>query len=187
MRTMFEGPLTTADQLLVLDEPGCRRELVRGELRRMSFSGWWNGAVAATVGKLLCAHMRQQHLGVVVAAGTGFLLARNPDTVRSPDAAFVRSERLPKHPTRDYFEGAPDLAVEVTSPTDTWEYVHEKAQCWLAHGASAVWVVEAEARRVTVFRARGTVTVLGANDALHGDDALAGFTIPVAELFPAFG
>lgn len=185
MRSMLGGSTTTAEQLLQLDEPGCRHELVRGELRRMSNAGWWHGAIAAAVCEFLRAHVRQHRLGLVFAAETGFLLSRNPDTVRSPDAAFVRNERVPKEPSRGYFTGAPDLAVEVTSPTDTWEHVHEKAQCWLAHGAGAGWVVEAETRRVTVFRAGGTVAVLGANDTLRGDDALRGFAIPVAELFPA--
>ena len=138
------------------------------------------------VGARLQAHVETHRLGVVFAAETGFLLARDPDTVRSPDAAFVRTDRLPQEPCRGYFAGAPDLAVEVTSPSDTWEHVHEKAACWLAHGAAVVWVVESEARRVAVFHPGGTITVLGTNDTLRGEPALPGFVIAVADLF-AFG
>ena len=184
MRTMLDVPVTTADQLLQLDEPGCRHELVRGELRRMSNAGWWHGLIAMRIGGRLQAHVEAHRLGGVFAAETGFLLARGPDTVRSPDAAFVRADRLPANQTRGYFDGAPDLAVEVTSPTDTWEHVHEKARCWLDHGAAAVWVVEADARRVAVFRPGGTITVLETNDMLRGDGTLSGFAVPVAELFP---
>ena len=184
MRSMLDGKVTTADQLLLLDEPGCRHELVRGELRRMSNAGWWHGAVAAAVCELVRAHVRQHRLGLVFAAETGFLLARDPDTVRSPDAAFVRAERIPPQPARGYLEGAPDLAVEVTSASDTWQQVHEKARCWLDHGALAVWVIDAEARRVAVFHRGSTITVLGTTDVLRGEPPLPGFAIAVADLFP---
>ena len=175
---------TTADELLLLDEPGCRVELVRGELRRTSCDGWWHGAVAARVCGRLHAHVRHHRLGIVLAAGTGFLLARDPDTVRSPDAAFVRAERVPAQSGRGYLEGAPDLVVEITSPDDTWEHVLEKAQCWLDHGAATVWVIEAETRRSCVFHPGGTITVLQSGGTLRGEPALPGFSIAVADLFP---
>jgi Uma2 family endonuclease len=187
MRTMLDGRVTTADQLLTVDEPGFRHELVRGELRRMSNAGWWHGAVAMRIGARLQTHVEAHGIGCVFAAETGFLLARDPDTVRSPDAAFVRGERLPAQPGRGYFAGAPDLAVEVTSPSDTWQHVLEKVHDWLAHGARAVWIVEAEARRVSVFDAAGTATVLRAHDTLRGGDVLPDFAIAVADLYPAIG
>ena len=184
MPTMLDSPVTTAEQLLTLREPGCTHELVRGELRRMSNAGWWHGAVAAAVGEYLRTHVRNHRTGLVFAAETGFLLGRHPDTVRSPDAAFVRSERLPRQAAGGHFVGAPDLAVEVTSPGDSFEAVQEKALAWLAHGARVVWVVEAQARRVCVYRPGGTMRWLGVGDTLDGDDVLPGFAVAVAALFP---
>jgi len=179
--------VTTADQLLLLDTPGCRHELLDGELRTVSNAGWWHGAIAAAVCEFLRAHVRLNHLGCVFAAATGFLLARNPDTVRSPDAAFVRTDRMPKEPSRGHFVGAPDLAVEVTSPSETWDYVLAKVHAWLAHGTRVVWVIESEAARASVFDVAGTVTMLGARDTLRGGDVLPGFAVPIADLSPTIG
>lgn len=184
MPTMLDEKVTTAEQLLGLREPGCRHELVRGELRRMSNAGWWHGAVAARIGKLLAIHVDDNHLGLVFGAETGFWLERNPDTVRSPDVAFVVSARIPANPCRGYFDGAPDLAIEVTSPGDSYGDVHEKALFWLACGARLVWVVEPVVRLVTVYRPGDTQRVLRADDELRGDDVLPGFVVRIADLFP---
>lgn len=186
MPTMLDATPVTAEQLLALDEPGYRHELLAGELRRMSNAGWWHGAVAAAVCEHLRRHVRELRLGLVLAE-TGFVLARNPDTVRSPDAAFVRSERLPHAAGRGHFEGAPDLAVEVTSPNDGYDDVHAKVRSWLAHGAGEVWVVAAGPRHVVVHRQDGTSMVFGEGDVLRGSRVLPEFAIAVRELFPAIG
>src|SRR5688572_16680569 len=118
MRCMLGEKLVTAEEFEAMHEPGCRLDLVRGQVLRVTNAGWWHGAVAMVVGQLLQNHVRASRTGLVFAAGTGFLLERSPDTVRSPDAAFVRAERLPHQPRRGYLQGAPDLVVEVTSPDD---------------------------------------------------------------------
>jgi Uma2 family endonuclease len=185
MPPMLQGSLVTVEQFEAMDEPGCRLDLVRGEVVRVTNAGWWHGAVAAAVCELLRNHVRTNRLGLVFAAETGFLLERGPDTVRSPDSAFVRTDRLPHQPRRGYLEGAPDLAVEVTSPDDSMTKVHEKALLWLRHGARLVWVVEPEARRVSVYRPARTIQLLVSDEVLRGDDdVLPGFSAAVAELFP---
>jgi Uma2 family endonuclease len=186
MPTMLDATPVTAEQLLALREPGYRHELVAGELRRMSNAGWWHGAVAMRIGARLEQHVESHRLGLAFAE-TGFVLARNPDTVRSPDAAFVRSERLPPAAGRGHFEGAPDLAVEVTSPNDGYDDVHAKVRSWLAHGAGEVWVVAAGPRHVVVHRQDGTSVVFGEGDVLRGSIVLPEFAIAVRELFPAIG
>lgn len=184
MPTMLDAPVTTAEQLLAVYEPGFCHELVRGELRRMSHAGWWHGAVAARIGARLDAHVEAHRLGMTFAAETGFWLERAPDTVRCPDVAFVAASRVPSAPSRGYLEGPPDLAVEVTSPNDTYAEVHEKALFWIACGAHLVWVVEPIARLVTVYLPDRSQHTLRGDDLLTGDDVLPGFAVRVAELFP---
>lgn len=179
------GPLITADQLLDLYEPGHPTELVRGELRSLSPSGYLHGAVTARLATLVGLHVRDRRLGEAFGAETGFLLARNPDTVRAPDVAFVRKERLPREFSTGYFPGPPDLAAEVTSPTDTNSKVREKALSWLQHGTRLVWVIDPVSKSATVYRSRDDVRVIEADGDLTGDDVLPGFTVALRELFPA--
>jgi len=127
-------------------------------------------------------HVARTSLGVVVAAETGFLLATRPDTVRAPDAAFVRAERV-KGTIRGYFPGAPDLAVEVLSPDDRLGEVREKIREWLGAGALAVWIVDPRSRTVTVHEPERPPVRLGATQVLRGGNALPGFEIVVAEIF----
>ncbi|MHC4934337.1 MAG: Uma2 family endonuclease, partial [Planctomycetota bacterium] len=108
--------ITTAEQLLRAGDIG-RCELVRGELRMMIPPGFAHGRITIKLTGPILKHVEANGLGIVVAAETGFLLARDPDTVRAPDIAFVRAARGPG-PERGYFPGAPDLAVEVLSPDD---------------------------------------------------------------------
>ena len=176
--------ITTAEELLRLHEPGNRHELVRGELHRMSPAGWWHGAVASRVDRLLGTFVDERSLGVVFGAETGFLLERDPDTVRAPDVAFVAAARVPREVSAGFFPGPPDLAVEVVSPGDSFTSVHEKALSWIEHGTRVVWVVDPNARRVTVYRGRHDVWPLAADDELVGGDVLPGFAIRVRELFP---
>ena len=184
MPSMPNPTVTTAEQLLLLHEPGFRHELVCGELRRMSPAGHWHGGAGAPLTELLIRHVREHHLGKVFMAETGFLLARNPDTVLAPDLSFVSKERLPPARTRGYFPGPPDLAVEVRSPDDTRKQVHEKALSWLRHGARMVWVVDPMAESVTVYRGTDDVRALGADDEILGGDVVPGFCVRVRDLFP---
>jgi Uma2 family endonuclease len=122
-------------------------------------------------------------LGVVVTAEAGFRIARDPDTVRVPDVAFVRAERIPPGGVKGFFQGAPDIAVEILSPNDRPNEVAAKAQDWFRAGCSVVWVVDPEARTVTVHRAGGENATLKETETLTGDNALPGFTMPVADVF----
>src|SRR5262245_10966670 len=104
--------LMTADELMRLPGDGQRHELVRGELRTMPPAGWEHGCESTEIAASLAPFVRRHGLGRVAGADTGFWLTRNPDTVRAPDVAFVRRERLPSgEASRGYFPGAPDLAV----------------------------------------------------------------------------
>jgi len=133
---------------------------------------------------LLGQHVKSNNLGVCFGAETGFKIASDPDTVRAPDVAFVRREKIPESGiTKKFWPGAPDLAVEVPSPGDTYAEVEEKVEDWLAAGARAVWIVNPKRRSVSVYRSMTDVTRLSDADELEGVDVVPGFRCKVSEIF----
>jgi Uma2 family endonuclease len=174
----------TADELLAMPDDGYRHELVKGELIRMAPAGFQHGEVAMNIGAPLHEYVKSHDLGRVYAAETGFILARDPDTVRAPDAAFIRQERVEKAGrAKGYWIGAPDLAVEVVSPGDTVSEVEEKVTEWLAAGTEVVWVVSPKLRTVTVYRSLTDIVTLTEKDTLDGGAVVPGFQIDVAKIF----
>ncbi|MCA1635166.1 MAG: Uma2 family endonuclease [Acidobacteria bacterium] len=176
--------LMTAEELRKLPKDGFRYELVEGELKQMSPSGTEHGAVIFNLSILLGQHLKANNLGQGFGAETGFKIDSNPDTVRAPDIAFVRRERIP--PTgipKNFWEIAPDLVVEVVSPGDTFEEVEEKVAQWLAAGTSAVWVVNPKRRSVSVYRSMTDVERLSEADELEGREVVPGFRCKVSEIF----
>ncbi len=127
--------------------------------------------------------MKAKSLGVVTGAETGFHIFYDPDTVRAPDAAFIRRENLPPTPERGFFPAAPDLAVEVLSPGDRASEVLAKVKDWLAAGCRAVWVLDPETETVTVYCGLDRIVILGLADTLTGDEVLPGFSIRVGDIF----
>jgi Uma2 family endonuclease len=178
-------PSTTADELLHMPKDSLRRELIRGELHVMSPAGFEHGRIAWVMAGLLFAHVRKTDSGVGTGAETGFVLSRDPDTVRAPDAAFISKKRAEKvGGTAKFWPGAPDFAVEVISPEDTYREVREKALEWLAAGTIIVLVLDPPKRTATVYRAQGDVHVYsGVDDTVDLNDAVPGFSVSVAELF----
>lgn len=184
MSTQIQTRPVTADELLRMPGGPFRRELVRGELKQMALAEAEHGRVTAETGMRLAGHVAFNRLGVVYAAGTGFQIASDPDTVRAPDAAFVRKERAAEmRRVQGYLPGAPDLAVEVISPGDTYSEVVEKAFDWLDAGSRLVVVVDPRRRNVTLYRSRDEIRVLGEGDVLDGADVVPGWRVPVSELF----
>jgi Uma2 family endonuclease len=176
--------LVTAEDLLHIPDNGFRYELVRGELKKMAPAGHRHGRIAINVTTPLDQHVRAHNLGVVYAAETGFKLASNPDVVRAPDVAFIRRERVEEvGDVEGYWPGAPDLAVEVVSPSDTYADVQEKVFDWLEAGARMVIVVMPRRRSVTVYRALNDIIVLTENDSLDGGDVVPGWTMSIKDLF----
>ncbi|MEN6495510.1 MAG: Uma2 family endonuclease [Thermoguttaceae bacterium] len=174
----------TAEQLLRMPDDGFRYELVAGELKKMTPSGWVHGAVGGRLHVLLGQQVLEHRLGEIFFAETGFLLSRDPDTVRAPDIAFIRKDHLPASPPQEAFwPGAPDLAVEVASPGDMVREIDDKVKAWLHAGAMAVWVVNPTWQSVTVYRSSTDIRVLTVNDELTGEDIVPGFRCRVAEIF----
>ncbi len=175
--------LMTADELLRMPSDGNRYELIRGNLKSMPLRGGFHGKQAGSIQGSLGTHARANGLGVVYAAETGFLLETNPDLVLAPDVAFIRRERQHLGDTARYIPIAPDLAVEVISPSDRLTQVHEKALEWLAHGVRMVIVVNPRNRTVQVYRSPTDIATLTEADTLDGGDVVPGWRMAVADIF----
>ena len=176
-------PLLEPDDLLRM--PGGERyELVDGVPREKPM-GAESDEVAVAVGGLLRAYVRANQLGRVYGSQTGYqCFPAKPKQVRMPDTSFVAKGRLPDEKSpKGFVKLAPDLAVEVVSPLDTYEEVQAKVTDYREAKVRLVWVVSPETRTVLVRRLDGTCAELLESDHLSGEDVLPGFACKVADLF----
>ena len=189
MSNATTGKLLTPDNLMTGDEllalgPDFHGELVRGRLIEVAPASWghgWNGGDALL---LIGAFVKRSRLGVVFTAETGFYLSRDPDTIRAPDVAFVRAGRIPMEADRSgFFDGPPDLAVEIVSPNDRVAEVLDKVSDYLRAGTLEVWVIDPRRRTITVYVDDDAPRVLGEAETLADSRALPGFAEPVAVFF----
>jgi len=174
--------LVTADELLQMPRE-VRCELVRGEVRAVSPAGFRHGRVAQRLAQVAGSFVEQHRLGVWVGPDTGFWIERAPDTVRSADGAFLRAARVRAIP-RDcgYVEGAPDLAIEILSPTDRRKDAIAKCRTWVAAGALVAVLIDPDRQTATVFAGSGTVE-LAADASLTFGEVIPGLAIPLRDLF----
>ena len=177
------GGLITAD-ILINKPEDVRAELQEGKLVDMPPSGSEHGDVAMGLGARIRVHSEDNDLGRSFAAETGFVLARDPDTVRAPDVGFVTKDHVPLIGTSGYVNCAPDLAVEVLSPSNTSRDMLIKVADYFAAGTRQVWIVNPKRRTVTIHdNTTQDVEVLRDTDTLGGGDLLPGFSVLVAKLF----
>ena len=182
-RAMPDECLLTADDLLAAGSRWRDCELWSGLPMVREPSGGQAETVAWRVMRRLGNHVEEQALGWVFLSSQGFLLRRAPDTVLAADGAFVAKERLPRVPTHAFVPLAPDFALEVRSPTDSWEAVIEKAGAWIAHGTRVVWAIDPLERRVVVLRPSVPPLLLGPGDRAEATPAIPGIEVAVDELF----
>jgi Uma2 family endonuclease len=175
----------TAEELFWLDAPYKQfTELKRGTLCVREPSGFNSAHVGWKLGGALQAFVTQHDLGAMTGEGGGYTLETNPDTVRAPDIAFVRRDRKPATGWPDkFFDGAPDLTVEVMSPSNRRKGLAAKMQEYIDAGTRLGWLVDLWARRVFVYRPGCDVEVVNADGILLGHDVIPGFRFPVATLF----
>lgn len=176
--------LMTADELLMMPDSRWGYELVRGKLKKYMPAGNLHGIIALKIGRILGNFAEDNDLGVVVAAETGFKIFQNPDTVRAPDSAFISKEKLARYGvTEKFFPAAPDLAVEVVSPSDKKKDIEDKIEDYLTAGVKLIWVIYPQKQFVVVHRQSKVVSILFENDELEGEDVVPGFSLPLEKLF----
>lgn len=175
------GELITVEKLAGLTT-GKRVELVRGEILEMTPPGGEHGSIVIALGALLGPHVRKRKLGRV-SAEWGVVLSRDPDTVRAPDIAFVRADRLQGKSLKGFFDGAPDLAIEVISPNDKASELQQKISEYLQAGARLVWVIDPETRTLSAYHPSGEARVYSADEEVPGEDVVPGFSFHLADLF----
>jgi Uma2 family endonuclease len=161
--------------------PDRRMELVDGEIIVMTPSGYESDEVASSFSGELYNWVRPRKLGRVTGAGAGFTLPN--ENTRAPDVSFVRAERLKISP-RSFADLAPDLMVEVKSPTDSLKKLQDKIQEFLALGTLVGILINPEVRSIEVYRVNQDAIILGDGDVLSLPDLLPGWEIAVSELWP---
>ncbi len=173
----------TAEDLAYVSDAVHRFELVNGRLLVREPAGFRHGRVATTLAIVLGTHVREHRLGVVLTADTGFVLRRGPDTVRAPDVCFVSRDRIPDPEPVSFAELAPDLAVEVVSPSNTHAEIAGRVRDLLAAGTRLVWVFDPELRTATIHRPGREPEHLTPHGEINGEGVVPGFRCSLEVLF----
>ena len=183
--TVQERFYTSAD-LLAMPDDGKRHELENGEIIIMNPPIRIHALLSTEFLRTLANHARQYKLGNVTGSDGGYRLYTDPETgretVRVPDVAFVRKEREMKL-LNDLYDGAPDLAVEIISPNETYLAIRRKLGEYFTYGVRLVWIVYTDEPRIEVFTALNTAVILDIDGVLDGGEVLPGFTLSVRDLF----
>ena len=175
----------TSEEFWRMPSSDMRQELVSGEVVEMMPPAPLHGYIVTKIARRLDEHVEKHGLGWVMAGDPGFVLRLpwDDDRVRAPDVAFLSRARVPEGKLpKKFFHGAPDLAVEVLSPSESPVDVQQKVRDWLEGGARLVWTVAPEAASATVYRPDGSARLVRDREPLEGEDVLPGFTVPLAEV-----
>jgi len=170
----------TVEEFMNIDDDYHRHELIKGELLTMNPPKSLHGRVVANLTILLGQHIKANRFGVVYTE-SGYHLERDPDTVLGPDMSFLSGERIDEADD-GYYQGPPDLAIEVLSPSDRKSYVERKLAIYLERGTRSVWLVNPRRRTVEVVTSLDNRRMLHEDDELV-DDTVPGFRVKVSEIF----
>ena len=177
------------DRLLTLEEyealpsdPYYVDELSRGQVVREPPAGDEHGRIVPQVIVLLRRYL-DAHPGTgQLRADSGFVLSEQPATVRGPDVAVILQHRVPATRPRSFFMGAPDIAIEVVSPSNSASNMQAKVLDYLEAGTAVVWVLYPQTRTVVEHLSDGTIRLFNVQQTLQ-TPLLPGFNVMVAELF----
>jgi Uma2 family endonuclease len=162
-----------------------RLELSQGRLIVMSPAGLKHGELTSLLNYIIAGFVREHELGITTGAETGFILHQDPDgkdTVRAPDVGFITAARVPDPLPDGFAPFAPDLAIEVISPNDDAEEIHQKVMEYLQYGTRMVILFYPKSRTAAVYTPSGYET-FGIEDTLDGRDVLPGFELPLRKVF----
>ena len=163
---------------------GFRYELINGELEKTMSAGFPHGRITMRLAGPLSEFIWSHDLGEIFAAETGFQLTFGPDTVLAPDISFITKKRLAQvGETERFWPAAPDLVVEVLSPSDRPSKVNKKTSLWLSYGAKQVWIVNRKTRTVIIYRSPDDATTFSGSDYLEAQDLLPGFRLSLDRIF----
>lgn len=176
--------LMTAEELMQLPDDDLRHELINGELITMPLPKLPHGRIATRLGAQLLQSVVENELGEVYISDVGFQLTRNPDTVVGPDISFISKERLKQAgDAKGYWQGPPDVAVEVLSPGYRSGKVSERISRLFSFGTKQVWIVDLKHSSVAVYRSESDVTTFSGSDYLEAQDLFPGFRISLEKIF----
>jgi Uma2 family endonuclease len=179
-----EKKVWTDAAFMALPDDGHHYEIVNGELINMGNSGAKHGYIAIILSSALFTVVMTQKLGALFDSSTAFKMKNG--NKRSPYISFFAKERLQKLEDlpMGFLDGAPDLAIEILSPSNTIEEIDDKLVEYFENGSRLVWVISPNQHYVLVYRsAQEPDRLLKSVDSLDGEDVIPGFTLPVADLF----
>ena len=186
-QTTAAPPVSLAEYAALPKHP--RYELVQGALIELMSASEGHEHTASLIIWRLSAHVFPQQLGRVYTSNRGYVTGpTSPATARMPDVSFVSTERLGQAELSGMlYNGAPDLAVEIRSEGNTAAEMAQKVSEYLGAGGKAVWVIDLDARTLTVHTPGTPPVTLTDADVVDGGDCVPGFTCAVADLLPTPG
>ncbi len=178
---MSTKTLMTDEELMQLSDDGYKYEYVEGELK-VSPTGMLHESIGMKLGSKLLEFTNKHQLGRVYGSSAGYRMKSG--NVRSPDVSFVRKSRLPQGKSPEGFAHfAPDLAVEILSPSDRVKEIQDKIAEYFENGSERVWVIDPKKRTATVYQSVNNSQILEENDELTGEEVLPGFSCRLKDLF----
>ena len=177
---LYPGQPLEVEEFERLSKDGIKYELLEGKLI-MTPAGLRHEEIGVKLLVALQHYLEQYPIGHLYGSSAGYRM--QDDTILSPDVSFVRNEQLPGgYSPKGYGNFAPDLVVEITSPSDRVVDMEGKVQKYLARGTRLVWVVHPDLRSATVHHPDGSAHQLTEKDALDGETVLPGFACRLADI-----
>ncbi len=174
--------LITGEELAEMGDIG-RCELIEGELIMRSPTGWRHGRYEARFGYILQNFIEENPLGEIFVGEVGIYTRRDPDTIRGADVLFISHKRLAQTQAKSFLDVAPELIVEVMSPSDRWSEVKQKLREYFDIGVIVVWVADPADKTISVYRSLTKVQILNETDDISGGEVLPKFKVRVADFF----
>ncbi|MBW4526085.1 MAG: Uma2 family endonuclease [Phormidium tanganyikae FI6-MK23] len=183
MTISAQPKIWTDEEFMALPDNGDRYELINGQIKVLDSAGMEHSYISALVGCSIGRYSFNRKLGVVCDSSTAFKMSSGNQ--RSPDVSFVAKDRLKglKQLPKGFFDGAPDLAVEVISPSNTFEEIHQKSVEYFESGSRLVWVINPDEESIVIYRGTTPDRLLKRTDFLEGEEVVDGFRLAIAELF----